>query len=77
MRKWKNVNKKHPNKSGKYIVFLNGIIITLEYSKKYRLFNYSDCFNEKYIDKLALYPTHWANLPKPPKYKQIANKGDL
>ena len=77
MRKWKNANKKHPNKSGKYLVCLNGIITTMEYSKKYSLFNYSDLFDNKYIEKLALYPTHWANFPKPPKEKQMANKGDL
>lgn len=69
MRKWKNANKNPPDKSGKYLVYLNGIIITMEYSKKYGLFNYSDLFGGEYVKKFAIYPTHWRNFPKPPKRK--------
>lgn len=67
--KWINVKDRLPDESGEYIVYLNGVELSL-FIKSENTFKSSDrpIINEiGGRSRLTLSPTHWMPLPKPPK----------
>lgn len=67
MNDWISVRDRLPDVSGRYLVWCNGMVMTKEYSIKYRLFGAYDEMEPREVARFAaIYVTHWMPLPEPP-----------
>ena len=68
VQEWISVEDRLPDKSGEYIILNDaGHQDVLMYSKKYKLFNACDFFEEYFVVKNSIKVTHWMPLLEMPK----------
>ena len=65
--KWISVNKRLPEESGDYLVFVEGLIENMMYSKRHSAWNATDLNCHKNYEITTV--THWMPLPEPPEMK--------
>lgn len=62
---WISVNKRLPEESGDYLVFVEGLIENMMYSKRHSAWNATDLNCHKNYEITTV--THWLPLPEPPE----------
>ena len=62
---WISVNKRLPEESGDYLVFVEGMIENMLYSKQHSAWNADDLNCHKNYEITTV--THWMPLPEPPE----------
>lgn len=62
---WISVNKRLPEESGDYLVFVEGLIENMMYSKRHSTWNATDLNCHKNYEITTV--THWLPLPEPPE----------
>jgi hypothetical protein len=66
---WVSVKDRLPDESGIVLVYCNGYITNVHYSKKHQKFNMFDCIKDEDAKEYSAFDdvTHWMPLPEPPK----------
>jgi hypothetical protein len=64
---WISVKDRMPEKSGDYLVFVEGMIENMMYSKRHSAWNATDLICDKKHEITTV--THWMPLPEPPETK--------
>lgn len=62
---WISVNKRLPEESGDYLVFVEGLIENMMYFKRHSAWNATDLNCHKNYEITTV--THWLPLPEPPE----------